>query len=177
LARARLLHRAKVDIRPLLSAILEAQGDDTSESVAEAAEALDLAEEAGAFDLLDEGLAHRLAEVRRHALLAKAARSRTPLGDDLLAMADDKSSFVRRSLVDVLGKRPHPSHTAVLVKLSGDQWSRHVYSYDDVDHPIAVEAAEALLNVQIDDRHIEELMRVVGTTRDPDVQTRLLRAL
>ncbi len=177
LARTRLLHRAKADIRPLLSAILKAQGDDTSESVAEAAEAVDFAERSRVFDLIDQGLSHRLAGVRQRALLAKAARSSTPFGDELLAMAEDKSSFVRRSLVEVLGGRPHPSHTAVLVKLSRDQWSRHSCSYDEVDHPIAVEAAEALLNVQIDDRHIDDLMRVVGTTRDADVQTRLLRGL
>lgn len=90
-------------------------------------------------------LNHVRADARRLALEYLVPGLQDPLPAQVLILANDRGSRVRRTLVSVLSKRPHSDHLPVLMQLSKDQWSDADQRYDEPDsYPIAREAVAAL---------------------------------
>nr|WP_315404353.1 hypothetical protein [uncultured Pseudomonas sp.] len=90
-------------------------------------------------------LNHVRADARRLALEYLVPGLQDPLPAQVLILANDRGSRVRRTLVSVLSKRPHSDHLPVLMQLSKDQWSDTDQRYDEPDsYPIAREAVAAL---------------------------------
>jgi hypothetical protein len=99
---------------------------------------------AGCWRLVRSALTHPRAKARQRALDLLAATSDQGIIDGIVALTNDPSAFVRRSLLDLLAKQPE-SHAAALVTLCEDTWSRHsVPDGEDQDFPLARVAARAL---------------------------------
>lgn len=119
--------------------LAEAEDNDSAIKATEAAQAI------GDHTLLQLALRHNRAEARRLALLALAPKMGDPLPPEILGMANDPGSRVRRALVSVLKDRPHPEHQRVLLSLTTDTWSSAEALYNEPEsYPIAREAVEAL---------------------------------
>lgn len=119
--------------------LAEADDNDSALKATEAAEAI------GDHALLQLALHHNRAEARRVALLALARTMGDPLPTDILGLANDPGSRVRRALVSVLKDRLHPEHQRVLISLTTDTWSSSEAFYNEPEsYPIAREAVEAL---------------------------------
>ncbi|RVN01763.1 hypothetical protein CN120_20335 [Sinorhizobium meliloti] len=176
--RARLLHASGIGIADDLRRILEDVSDNREETITAVTDAVELAERAGHSDLVAMALAHRFADVRQQALVAIAARTKAPLPQELLDLAEDKGSRVRRQLVEILDDKRHSEHIPTLIRLCGDQWTRQQYHYEEpADYPIAVGASEILMTEQIADELVDALAKTITGTKDREVQTNLLRAL
>ena len=90
-------------------------------------------------------LDHARADAREAALVYLANTLPDPLPRQLLALASDPGSRVRRSLVRILADRPHPDHMSVLLRLIDDKWSdADLYHNDSPSYPIAREAISGL---------------------------------
>ncbi|TWB62918.1 hypothetical protein [Bradyrhizobium sacchari] len=90
-------------------------------------------------------LHHDRADARQRALEYLASRLPDPLPAELLALANDKGSCVRRSLAAILGSRPHPEYFPVLMQLTLDRWSDAEPHYQEPDsYPVPREAVAAL---------------------------------
>ena len=90
-------------------------------------------------------LNHARADARCLALEYLVPGLQDPLPAQLLNLAFDRGSRVRRTLVSVLSNRPHCDHLPVLMQLSKDQWSDADPRYDEPDsYPIARESVAAL---------------------------------
>lgn len=117
----------------------EADDNDSALKATEAAKAI------GDHTLMQLALHHNRAEARRLALLALAPTMSDPLPPDILGLANDLGSRVRRALVSVLKDRLHPEHQRVLLSLTTDTWSSAEAFYNEPEsYPIAREAVEAL---------------------------------
>lgn len=149
-----LLGKHQGPLRPLLIWLAATNGratktaleDALSESmVAEEADvAVRAAAAAGCWRLVKSALTHPRAKARQRALDILAATSDQGIIDDIVALTNDPSVFVRRSLLDLLVKQPE-RHAAALVKLCKDTWSHHsVPEGEDQNFPLARVAAEAL---------------------------------
>ena len=148
-----LLGKHQGPLRPLLIWLAATNGRATEAVLEEALRESLLAEEAdltvraaaaaGCWRLVRSALTHPRAKARQRALNLFAA-SEHGIIDDIVALANDPSAFVRRSLLDLLAKQPE-RHAAALVKLCEDTWS-----YDSVpageaqNFPLAQVAARAL---------------------------------
>lgn len=95
--------------------------------------------------LVRRALCHDRADAREAAIKYLAAAQPDPLTSDLLDIASDPGSRVRRALVATLKDRPHPAYLSTLVKLIGDDWSDAEPHHDEPpSYPIAREAVAAL---------------------------------
>ena len=90
-------------------------------------------------------LGHARADARGAALVYLANTLPDPLPQQLLELASDPGSRVRRSLIGILAGRPHPDHLSVLLRLIDDNWSdAKVFHNDPPSYPIAREAISGL---------------------------------
>lgn len=106
------------------------------------------AAEAACWRLVRSALTHPRASARQRALDLLAAASDPGIMDDIVALTNDPSMFVRRSLLDLLVKHPE-RHSAALVTLCEDTWSHHsVPDSEDQDFPLALVAARALATLK-----------------------------
>lgn len=118
-----------------------AEATDGAEAAAATQAAITIGEE----PLIWLALHHDRADARQRALEYLASRLPDPLPTELLALASDKGSRVRRSLTAILSSRPHPEHSPVLMQLTLDRWSDAEPHYQEPDsYPIAREAVAAL---------------------------------
>ncbi|MFL9864031.1 hypothetical protein PQR67_07625 [Paraburkholderia fungorum] len=149
-----LLGKHQGPLRPLLIWLAATNGcaaeavleDALGESVqAEEADlAVRAAAAAGCWPLVRSALTHPRAKARQRALELLTAAPEPGITDDIVALTNDPSAFVRRSLLDLLAKQPE-RHAAALVQLCEDTWSRHsVPPGEDQNFPLARVAARAL---------------------------------
>ena len=90
-------------------------------------------------------LDHARADARGAALDYLANTLPDPLPQQLLELASDPGSRVRRNLIGILAGRPHPDHLSVLLRLIDDNWSdAEVFHNDPPSYPIAREAISGL---------------------------------
>ena len=90
-------------------------------------------------------LDHARADAREAALVYLANTLPDPLPQQLLELASDPGSRVRRSLIGILADRPHPDHLSVLLRLIDDKWSdAEMFHNDPPSYPIAREAISGL---------------------------------
>lgn len=178
LAKARLLAASGRDARDLIEGLLATTGVK-DEDIARAVTAFGLAIELGHWDVVEAGLGHRFADVRRAALVALAPREPDPLSARLLALAADKGSRVRQALVDLLKQRPHPAHQPTLVALTKDRWSRaQTYYGEEASFPIAEAAADLLAQqAPLSPDTVETLLATALETEDTDLLHALLGAV
>lgn len=139
-----------------------------------AVDAMEAAVRRGMVGEYDAALDHRFARVSAIALRALGALTPSPLPARFLAKSDDRSSFIKRALVDVLVSKPHPGHVETLLRMAGDQWSSDTrrYGEDDAEHyPIAEAAIAALaLHTPLPAEASESLYQIAIGTPDPQVR-------
>ena len=88
---------------------------------------------------------HARADAREAALVYLAKTLHDPLPQQLLRLASDPGSRVRRSLVGILADRPNPDHLSVLLRLMDDKWSdADLYHNDPPSFAITREAIRGL---------------------------------
>ncbi len=121
---------------------------------------------------------HARADARRAALLYLAPMVPDPLPPELLNLATDPGSAVRRALVSELKERPHLDHLSVLMRLTRDQWSDAEPQYNEPDsYPIAREAITALGQYRsLPDLIGDELLTLARETTDRGLGQEVLRA-
>lgn len=129
---------------------------------------------------IEAATGHRFAHVAAPALIAFASQLEAPLPQRVLDLAAHRASPVRRALVDLIKSKPSAAHQSTLVKLAGDQWSKHAQTYgtDSDDYPIAQTAIAALADIAplgaADDA---ALYTIAIDTSDPDVRGAILDLL
>lgn len=180
LAQARLLAASGRDIKPHLDALLNVQGN-SSDDIQFAAQAVRLAANRGFWSVVERSLHHRFADVRQSAMEVLAASTRDgPLPPPILALATDKGSRVRFSLIALLSARRHQDHVDALVTLAGDSWSRFTRRHADesAEYPIA-RAAAALLTEppELPERIYTKIIHLINNTDDYVVIQDLFLAL
>ncbi len=144
----------------------EATGPD------EAKQALAAAVRLEAEDLIVQSLHHPFADVRAAALDQLSKGLTTPAPPDVLAMAADRSSIVRRRLVAALLDRPNDDHLSVLLALLDDTWSNAERHHDEAPHyQIAHDALRALDRFPSLPTEIGDVLLTLGeATEDPDLR-------
>lgn len=146
-------------LRPLLIWLAATNGRATEAVLEDAlgesvqAEEADLAVRAaaaaGCWRLVRSALAHPRAKARQRALEFLTADPSQGITDEVVALTNDPSSFVRRSLLDQLAMQPE-RHAAALVQLCEDTWSSwSVPQGEDQDFPLARIAARALAKLTV----------------------------
>jgi hypothetical protein len=179
LIRVKFLASVGQNVDDNIDALLCSTAGDEQRDIAIVAEAVELAVAQGLWPQVDAALVHRFADARRVALQALAARSTDVLPENLLALAADKGSGVRRALLDILETRRNPAHLEALVVLAGDDWTAESgYFGEDPDYPIAAAAADILgTSPDLPDRLLDRLFEVAGTSRDSAVRDKLFVAI
>ncbi|NSZ75041.1 hypothetical protein G6L74_14920 [Agrobacterium tumefaciens] len=121
--------------------------------------------------LLRECLLHPRADARGVALDFFLATLPDPLPPEILAMAKDKGSRVRRSLGKALQSRMHTDYLPALVRMTRDTWSDAEPHHDEpTSHPIARRAVEALANYQnLPVGLADHFLEIARTTKDRDL--------
>ncbi len=177
--KATLLVAAGDDASALIETLVRSPQGEESEDIACAADALKLAAARNNWPLVEASLSHRFAAVRKAALEALAARTAGPLPPNLLALAKDKGSGVRRALVGILKTRPAPEHLDALVTLAADDWAeRGTYYGQAVDYPIAQGAAKVLQSPPpLPEAVFDRLVEIAAETNDSDVRWDLINAI
>ena len=129
-------------------------------------------------DLARLALAHERADARQAAFEHLERALPNPLPRELLDLASDPGSRVRRALVRALAERRHPDHLAVLVRMSRDKWSDAEPHYDEADsHPIARSAIGAITSYgAIPDTLGDGLIELAEATGDRDLRRAALNA-
>ena len=118
-----------------------AETEDHQLAKAAAEAAIRIQDDALAWLALD----HARADARVEALAYLANSLPDPLPQQLLELASDPGSGVRRSLVRILTARPHPNHQSVLLRLIDDEWSdTEAFHNEPPSYPIAREAVVGL---------------------------------
>jgi hypothetical protein len=180
--RGRLAQRvaeAGGDPTPWLQPLLDQKTDDDEEDLAAAVWAASQLAEAGAKDRLRPLLMHRFADVRKVALEGLAPPAPGELPSELLALAQDRGSRVRRALVELMATRPKPAHTAALLHLTRDHWQAQSRYYGEAaDFPIAQRAAEVLAEgPDVPPGAIPDLATLARETEDTDLRSRAVAVL
>lgn len=99
---------------------------------------------AGCWRLVRSALSHPRAKARQRAMELLTADRDQEITDDIVALTNDPSAFVRRSLLDLLAKQPK-RHAAALVQFCKDTWClKSVPQGEDRNFPLAGVAARAL---------------------------------
>jgi hypothetical protein len=163
-----------------LDAALTKSPDISKESIAAIAEAVDLAADQGLWRLVEGALKHRFADAIERALVRLADRAPPGvLPRPLRDLADVDYSRVKRRLVAILATRRVPEHQALLIKLTGDEWSDHSPQYEEpTNHPIAQAAADLLAaGPRLTELETVALLKRLDATEDPALAARLLKAL
>ena len=94
---------------------------------------------------IEAALTHRFAHVVSRALIAIAEHMPAPFPTHILALVEAKGSPVRKTLVELLDKKPHSDHLSILLTLAKDTWTNHSnYNYEVADFPIARAAVAAI---------------------------------
>lgn len=121
---------------------------------------------------IEVAVTHRFAHVSSRALTETAEAMPAPLPAHLLALAEVEGSPVRKALVKLLDKKPHPNHLPTLLTLAKDTWTEHSnINYDVAYFPIAQAAVAAIEKLGPLEVHIaEELFNIGFESRDPDVR-------
>lgn len=140
----------------------------TASSIAHAVSATEAAVAIGDTSLVEVALKHRRADARCAALLHLVPTYQDPLPPVVLAMASDPSNRVRRALVALLKKRPHPDHLTTLLALIHDTWSSAEPQYYELQSfDIAQEAVTALASIgPLSDAVGDTLLDLANTTGD-----------
>jgi len=177
--QARLLACGGFPVAALLERVLTARGDDSEDGIVAVTQAMELAGELRLTCLFGPGLLHRFANVREAALRIIARESSGPLPAELLSLAKDPGSRVRKALIKLLNARRDATHTEALLQLAADTWSPRADHYDeDSEFPIARRAAILLGEPPIlDDRRIPRILDIAKSTDDAVVRQSLLNAL
>lgn len=134
----------------------------------------------GMTEAVGAAVGHRYAHVAARALVAVAEPIDGLLPQELLDLATHRASPVRKALADVLEAKPHPGHMPTLIKLTGDQWSKHsqYYGQDDNSYPIARKAAEGLAGQPtLDHSNAQAALANAIATGDPKLRRMLLTLL
>ena len=120
------------------------------------------------WEVVTSALDHRYADVVAAALHAIASTSDVPLGDELLSLAQSRSSTIRKALVAILNARPHRGHLTTLLTLLSDGWSQDSDGYGSNDNfPIARQAMEAAAVLSpLNQDEMQAVYRVVVATSD-----------
>lgn len=178
LERARLLAAAGRPVRTYVESLLSTAGNER-EDIQRATTALSVADAQGLADIVEGALKHRFADVRRDGLRAIATGLVAPLPADILAMAHDRGSGVRKEVVETLGAKPHAAHQATLIGLTEDNWTRaEIYYGEEASYPIAVAAAKLLSQqAPIFADAIETLLARAAVTSDSELRDALLMAV
>ena len=178
LSRTRLLAAAGRPVRTYIESLLKTAGN-AREDIQRATTALAIAIAHGLTDIVEGALKHRFADVRRDALRAIASRLATPLPAQILAMAHDKGSGVRKALVEILEAKPDAAHQPTLIGLIADDWTRaEVYYGEEASYPIATDAARLLgEQAPLFADAIDTLMARAAVTPDSDLRDALLLAV
>lgn len=162
----------------LVVPVIIASGGDASPAIAQwltiasrkehAVSATEAAIAIGDTALVEAALRHQRADARRAALLHLGSTFPDPLPPAILAMASDPGNRVRRALVALLGKRPHPDHLTTLLALIHDTWSSAEPQYDEPESfDIAQEAVIALAEIgPLSDVIGDTLLDLANTTGD-----------
>lgn len=118
--------------------------------------------------LVQKALRHQRADARSAALLHLAPTLADPLPPAILAMASDHGSRVRRALISLLAKRPHPDHLKTLLALIYDTWSSAQADHNEPEsYDVAQEAVVALAaNGPLSDGVGDTLLDLANTTAD-----------
>lgn len=129
--------------RPVSGAVsrwlAETRDSGLAESAAQAAVRL------GDGPLVEQARLHPRASARTVALKHLVSFLPDPLPGPVLAMATDRSSAVRMTLVKGLAERPRPEHIGALLTLLGDTWANNVPHHDeDISYGVAKLAVVAL---------------------------------
>ncbi len=142
----------------------------------EAVRALQAAARLGGEYLLWQGLVHPMADARSTALELLADSLSTPLPANILALAADKGSGVRRALVETLRPRRHRDHQAVLLTLLYDAWSNADPQHDEPPHyQVAHDALRALEPYPDTPEGLgERLLALASATPDPTLRDKAL---
>jgi stress-induced morphogen len=166
------------DSMAVILPILAASGADTRRAIARwltiaesKAHSLAAAEAAianGDKALVEQALRHPRADARRAALLHVAPTLPDPLSSDILGMAADPGNRVRRALVSILEKRPHPDHLKALLPLLHDRWSSAEPQHDEPESfDVAQDAILAIAaNAPLSDTIGDALLDLANTTTD-----------
>lgn len=128
---------------------------------------------------LRANLQHRIADVRRAALLALAARTSGALAPELLALAADKGSRVRFALLDLLDERRDPSHIPTLVAMAGDIWNESSGYYGEAaSSPVSRRASAILATTpNLTDEVLDRVAELVPGMEDDGARDGLLKVL
>jgi hypothetical protein len=179
LLQARLLAVAGDDVSSMLGALLALNPGAYDRRQSAQHGAAKLAAELQIWPLVESCLRHPLASVKVVALKSLATRDADgALPPNLLALADDNSSDVRKALAVLLKDRPDASHVETLVKLAGDQWTQFESYGHPADFPIAVAAAEALgVTPDLLAPVLPVLEGIARRTSDGELRTLLLAAV
>jgi HEAT repeat protein len=179
LEKAKLLVGAGEDASDLITTLVNSPRGDERVDTVYSADALELSVAQGHWSLVEASLSHRFADVRKVALEALATRTTGALPPNLLALAADKGSGVRRALVGILNDRPALEHADALVTLAADDWSdRQGYYGQETNYPIAQEAAKTLQKPPpLPERVLEPLIEIAAKTNDPYVRWDLISAI
>jgi len=140
--RPLLIWLAATNGRATEAVLEEALGDSLQPEEADVA--VRAAAAAGCWQLVRSALTHPRAKARQRALGLLTADSDQGIIDNIVALANDPSALVRRSLLSLLAKQPE-RHAAALLKLCEDTWSHHSIPEGEAqDFPLARAAARAL---------------------------------
>ncbi len=122
----------------------------------------------GMTDVVDGALRHKYAKVAAEALTAVAAPKAGPLPQEILSLAERKSSPTRKALLVELQAKPHVDHLEALMTLVQDDWSKHSpRGADNGNYPIARGAADLLSDLpSLGDPTILKLIELARHTED-----------
>ena len=179
LMRAQYLAGAGHDIGDQIDILLRAEHGNAQEDIAVATASAELAVAQGLWSQVERALMHRFADVRCVALQALASRTTGVLPENLLVLAADKSSRMRRALLELLTSRRDPAHLDALIILAADNWTDQTGYYgEDASYPIALGAAELLVtSPDLPEHVLHKLFEIACTTNDSDVRDKLLGAI
>lgn len=177
--RARQLAYADVDVAGMIDDLLTVEEDYLYRTIRGAVKAVQLAAELGLDAVVDSALSHRYADVRAAAMNIIASRKTGDLSDDILVLADDKGSGVKKALLKLIKERPGSYAIPALIKLTKDTWSAASRYYgEDTSFDIADEAAELLAIVgPLDQQTCSALMETAEATEDQSLAAKLFYAV
>jgi hypothetical protein len=178
LAKVRARVAAGEDVSNELDRLLVPTADADSEN-ARLLAVLEVAIDAGAQRVIEACLKHRFAALRIRAMTSLAQQTDGPISSNILGMAGDPSSKVRKRLLQLLEQRPHSEHVEALMILAADSYTPEFRLENaSTSLPIAEGAAKHLLNhCEFEPAQCQKLLTIALETSSDDVSLTLFRAL